>query len=134
MHRVNRISGEFLLVSVLALSLVLSAFAHRAAPASNELAGANALVAGIDLEAFRLPDGSLPSFCLNTGGENETPGGNKTSCDFCTLAHGFGIPIGVVIPLPTPQEDCPVLPVRASVAAYGGFDPATPITGPPVIS
>lgn len=130
-----RIKGKIetiILVSVLTLSLVVSAFAHRAMPMSD--AGSNPALelAGIDLEAFRLPDGSLPSFCFHTGDGSSAP--LIDNCDFCTLAHGVDIPEGVAIPLLATSGDYSNRAIRAHITALGFFNPGTPSTGPPVFS
>ena len=127
------IFGRILLITVVALSLAVSAFAHRAMPVSGQYAGAQDTPAGIDLEAFRLPDGSLPAFCLNTG-DDGSPGSLKETCDFCTLAHGIGIPHGAVIPLPALSGDCTTRAIRARIGVLSAFDTSTPGTGPPEFS
>lgn len=130
MSRIKGICGKLLLVSVVALSLAVSAFAHRAMPPS----GANQTVSGLDVEAFRLPDGSLPSFCLNTDNEDNTSGAGMESCDFCTLAHGIGVPVATALPLRAKLNDCAIQAIHERIAARGIFLPGAPSTGPPAFS
>jgi hypothetical protein len=130
MSRYKGIFGKLLLVSVVALSLAVSAFAHRAVPPS----GANQTVSGLDIEAFRLPDGSLPSFCLNTENEDGSSGTGQETCDFCTLSHGIGVPAATALPLRAKLNDCAIQAIRERIASRGIFSPGTPSTGPPVFS
>lgn len=69
-----------------ALAMVSAGFAHRALPAAYPGNG--------DLAAYALPDGSLPTFCLDgadqtTGGK--TPQAASAVCDACVLTSAPGL-------------------------------------------
>lgn len=68
-----------------ALALLLTAFAHQPVVAQG--------IDGVDLSAYRLPDGSLPIICYNGPGDKE--GGSQMNgphCPFCTLAKSIVLP------------------------------------------
>jgi hypothetical protein len=66
-------------------------YAHHAPAAAQELSST--------LELFRLPDGSLPDFCLSTHGKQDGThdrADNFPSCDACRLTHQPGL--GAIVP------------------------------------
>lgn len=106
---------KHVMVALVALALGMSAFAHRAMPVDDEVfASASAAPAGIDLSAYRLPDGTLPSFCITPeSGEH----GSGTSCEFCTLAAGTALPDLQPLPSPAQAESCKQhLPLSAQIS------------------
>lgn len=125
--RINRL--EMLVwVTVVALSLAVSGFAHRAMPeAQTELA----YPAGINIEAYRLPDGSLPDFCLNSGNRQHA---DTARCDFCTLAHGSAVPSPDAFPVQSARNAGCHDAVTAQVALHQALLPGAPGTGPPSLS
>ncbi len=113
------------LAALIALTLALSAFAHRAAPAVSLNGAADG---GIDLSDYRLPDGSLPDICLGSGSD---PAASGEACDFCTLAHGTALPgANALHPAPMPSSCTLQFPLTAQVTAPFG-DPARSVRGPP---
>ena len=95
------------LVAFYALSMALVGFTHAAPPSA----------AKIDLAAYVLPDGSLPTICLNTGDTGGTPQMGSTPCDACLLISASGL-------LPCRADVPTTHPVVADVT----FEPAADFT------
>ena len=125
--------AKILLVTLIATTLILSAFSHRSG--QDGFANANSVLTtgSIDVEAYRLPDGTLPTFCLNDG----TDDGNQQGldqCEFCTLAHGVCIPADLLLALQDAKQLGRTLPLKPRVFAKPMFIAGTPSTGPPSTS
>lgn len=72
-------------IALYAIATVLVGFGHaeeRWAPA------AAATAPSIDLDDYRLPDGSLPVLCLSEDGEGEGDGRRHVLCDACLVSSG----------------------------------------------
>ena len=69
------------LVALYALSMALLGFAHTAPPQPTK----------IDLAAYVLPDGSLPSICLNSGADSDAPYISGPACEACLLTTASGM-------------------------------------------
>ncbi len=137
--RLNNIRN-LLLVTLIAVSLGVSAFAHRtlqvwpAAIGGTLQSVGGSYPTGLDLQAYRLPDGSLPSFCLNPENPDGNPNGKADTCDFCTLAHGMGIPTADSTFPNSPPSPCIPVSLVSTVSSSAVFRADAPITGPPLFS
>ncbi|MEN0087283.1 MAG: hypothetical protein AAF737_02495 [Pseudomonadota bacterium] len=69
--------------------MALAGFAHTAVAAPNTNS-AYSLPAGVadNLEFYRLPDGTLPIFCVSLDGED---GPSNAECEFCRLADSAAV-------------------------------------------
>ena len=123
----KRMEHLFLVIAI-ALSLSVSAFAHRAGKSPET---AQAYPAGIAIEAYRLPDGSLPNFCINSSSDQHA---DTVRCDFCTLAHGAAAPSPDAFPLQTSSGGACSDPFTPQTALHQAFLPGAPGTGPPCLS
>lgn len=118
-------TSGMVLRALVAVALLLSAFAHR--PAAFEAYGVQ------DLTAYVLPDGTLPVLCL-PGDENKSSK-HFDACDFCQIASSFALPLpaadlssshfGVVLAVLIPSSDH----IPAS-----GVPPSARPRGPPSVS
>ena len=91
MEILRKLSLKIAVLSLVTLSLMASAYAHRAADSADSTVPS--AISASELEAYRLPDGSLPSFCI-TG--ERVPHETMEHCGFCTLGHGIGLPNPIV--------------------------------------
>jgi hypothetical protein len=126
------VAGRGLLLRLMVIvALALTAFAHRAAPASAAPA--------TDFLAYALPDGTLPVLCLTEAVDEDGKGGHhkgSAACEFCRIAGSiaaavppalFGAPIDAARP-----------EIRHTLTAFVGGDPAfwpaAPPQGPPAFT
>jgi len=102
-RRLESRARTWLVLSLVAIALAMTGFAHRAMPAGDS--------GNPPAEAFYvLPDGSVLDVCINGGDDHSGHGG---ACDFCRIAsssHSLdGLPVLAAIrlkPAPTvPQQD-----------------------------
>lgn len=106
---------------VCTLGLLLAAFAHQPSSYAGE---------DIDLSAYTLPDGSLPSFCLNGFDED----GHKVEipCEFCRISGGIILPSEVnSIWLRCNRQTESSRPVQSTKQIKQVFLPSAPLRGPP---
>lgn len=112
--RFNRYRLIFAALYALAMSFV--GFAHQPLP----LASATAQVTEAELAAYALPDGTLPSLCLNSGGDGEAPVAFGLHCDACLITAAAGLPTGGSDGLRLPvsrQQQSEIAPLPPLLAA-----------------
>lgn len=74
------------LVALYALSMAVVGFAHTSVPRSGQ-------TSNVDLAAYALPDGSLPTICFNPAtGDGDKPSAMAAPCDACLLTSAAGLP------------------------------------------
>jgi hypothetical protein len=69
-------------IALYALSMAVVGFAHRGTPASPS--------SGVDLAAYALPDGTLPTLCQD-GETGKAPSVVSAACDACLLTAAPGL-------------------------------------------
>ena len=118
------LASRTLLGVLLAVALLMTAFAHRPAAATP----------AFDAAAYMLPDGSLPVLCLPSGGKSEGFDWSGV-CEFCRLAAS------VLLPEPTAEPHLPPAPPAAGFGRSPGAPlpsaarfPAAPPQGPPALA
>ncbi len=75
-------------------ALLLVAFAHTPGLSPSPTpayASSGSAYEQIDLAAYTLPDGSLPSLCLYNPGNGGKRNAAQIACDFCQIASGANI-------------------------------------------
>lgn len=83
LRRFRHTRASFGLAALYALALVLLGFAHRPPPAASDFR--------VDLAAYAMPDGSLPTLC---GGAGDAGSGQSTAsvhCEACALSAAPGL-------------------------------------------
>ncbi|MCO4317007.1 hypothetical protein M8997_007415 [Phyllobacterium sp. 21LDTY02-6] len=109
-----------------ALALVLVAFAHKPVAIADP--------APIDLAAYALPDGTLPTLCLTDQGSDDDhkSSWHGTGCEACRLSASF------ILPVPPKANDPSVVPLpslnvkrEAALIARSAYPPAAPPHAPP---
>lgn len=111
-----------------ALALVFVAFAHQpvaAFPAQT-----------IDLSAYTLPDGTVPSLCLTDSGDGDhhKSAWHGTGCEACRLVSS------VILPVPSVISDRKIQPLQslaikreAALIARHAYPPSAPPQAPPLV-
>lgn len=77
------------LVALATMALALASFAHTtvAAPSTQQTFGVPDVVAA-NPDLYRLPDGTLPIFCISADGDDHSASGE---CEFCRLLDNAGL-------------------------------------------
>lgn len=104
-----------------AISMLFAAFAHQPASFAQE---------NIDLSAYTLPDGSLPSLCLS--GADEDGHAVEIPCEFCRMSGGVLLPDEMqsnwLLCIRQTKEAEPIPSTRLVKQL---FLPSAPLRGPP---
>lgn len=128
-HRAAEFS-RFALVALLAAALTLVSFGHAPVATRVVAVGQSSAVGALVAGAYRLPDGSAPSLCLDgsgTQGESRTHG-----CDSCRLSAA--VALAEPAPCPTARNDRVIArawPLAEPAPRADRRDSASPPRGPP---
>lgn len=109
-----------------AIALVWASFAHRPIIISTTSQT-------VDLSAYVLPDGTIPTICF--GGQGDGKSTSYQGCEYCTLANAIIFPQApqlfarVINTVRFVDPVCEKAPIPKSINLVG-----TPPTGPPIFS
>ncbi|MEP3105499.1 MAG: hypothetical protein ABJO54_00440 [Hyphomicrobiales bacterium] len=104
-----------------AICLLFAAFAHQPVVFAGE---------PLDLSAYALPDGSLPSLCLSNAGENGTV--VEVPCEFCRISSSVLLPTELPSSwLKSTQQARETAQIPSTRMAQQLFSPNAPLRGPP---